>query len=68
MVFELLTNGLLAPAIRKELAVPDDSLIVPHLIDVEVISALRRLAASQRIDTHRVDQFIAGLAALPAEK
>jgi predicted nucleic acid-binding protein len=68
VVVELLTNGILADSIRKELAGRDESFIVPHLIDVEVMSALRRLVAGQRIDSHRTGQFLAGLAALPAER
>jgi predicted nucleic acid-binding protein len=68
VVVELLTNGALADSIRNELAGRDDSFVVPHLIDVEVMSALRRLAASQQIDSHRAQQFIAGLADLPAER
>ena len=39
-----------------------------HLIDVEVMSALRGLVAGRRIDAHRTGQFLAGLAALPAER
>src|ERR1017187_9192864 len=68
IVVELLTNGTLAESIRSELAGRDESFIVPHLIDVEVMSAIRRLMAGQRKDSHRSDQFLAGLAALPAER
>lgn len=68
VVVELLTNGALADRIRSELAGRDESFLVPHLIDIEVVSAFRRLAASQRIDSHRSTQFLAGLAALPAER
>ena len=68
VVVELLTNGDLADSIRSELARRDDSLLVPHLIDVEVISAVRRLAAGRRIDGHRVSQLLAELADLPAER
>ena len=68
VVVELLTNGALADSIRGELAGLDQSFIVPHLIDVEVLSALRRLAAAQQIDSHRSGVFLAGLAALPAER
>ena len=50
VVLELLTNGAMADPIRKELAGRDDSFLVPHLIDIEVVSALRRLAGAQRID------------------
>ena len=68
VVVELLTKGPLADSIRSELAGRDESFLVPHLIDVEVISAHRRLAAQQRIDAHRSGQFLEGLAALPAER
>jgi predicted nucleic acid-binding protein len=68
VVVELLTNGLLADSIRNELGGRDESFIVPHLIDVEVMSAIRRLAAGQRIDSYRSEQFLTGLASLPAER
>jgi predicted nucleic acid-binding protein len=68
VVVELLTSGRLANAIRAELAGRDESLIVPHVIDVEVVSAIRRLTAGGRIDAHRSRQFLEGLAALPAER
>ena len=41
---------------------------VPHLLDVEVVSALRNLVAGQRIDSHRSEQLLSGLTALPAER
>lgn len=59
---------MLAGAIRNELAGRDESFIVPHLIDVEVMSAIRRLASGERIGAHRSEQFLAGLATLPAER
>jgi predicted nucleic acid-binding protein len=68
VVVELLTNGILADSIRNELGGRDESFLVPHLIDVEVMGAIRRLAAGQRIDSHRSGQFLAELAALPAER
>jgi|ERR1700733_1934351 len=68
VVVELLTNGALADSIRSDLSGRDESFVVPHLIDVEVVSAIRRLAAGQRIDAHRSDQFLTELAALPAER
>jgi predicted nucleic acid-binding protein len=68
VVVELLTNGALADSIRRDLAGRDDSFIVPHLLDIEVVSAVRRLAAGQRIDSHRTDQLLTGLAELPAER
>jgi predicted nucleic acid-binding protein len=68
VVVELLTNGWLAGEIRRDLADRNEPLIVPHLLDVEVASALRSLSAGRRLDPHRMEELLAGLAALPAER
>jgi predicted nucleic acid-binding protein len=68
VVVELLTNGALADSIRSDLSKRDESFIVPHLIDVEVLSAIRGLLAGQRITAGRCDQLLTELAALPAER
>jgi predicted nucleic acid-binding protein len=68
VVVELLANGALADSVRRDLAGSGESVIVPHLLDVEVASALRKLVAGNRFDAHRGEQFLAGLAALPAER
>jgi len=68
VVVELLTNGALADSLRRDLAGGRDSFIVPHLLDVEVASALRKLVAGQRIDLHRSEEFLTELALLPAER
>ena len=68
VVVELLTGGLLADTIRRKLGEHDDSLLVPHLLDVEVVSAIRGLAAGKRIDSRRSEELLADLAALPAER
>ena len=68
VVVELLTNGWLADSIRSDLAGRTDSFIVPHLLDVEVASALRNMAKGQRIDSHRAGQLLTRVAALPAER
>jgi predicted nucleic acid-binding protein len=68
VVVELLINGALADVLRRDLAESDGSFIAPHLLDVEVTSALRKLVALQRIDSHRSEEFLAELAALPAER
>jgi predicted nucleic acid-binding protein len=68
VVVELLTNGDLADTIRSQLAGRDDAFVVPHLIDVEVLSAIRRLVAGHRISPDRTEQFLSGLQALPAER
>jgi predicted nucleic acid-binding protein len=68
VVVELLTNGAGSGSLRRDLAGSRDSCIAPHLLDVEVASALRKLAAAQRIDSHRSEEFLARLAALPAQR
>jgi len=68
VVVELLINGALADSLRNDLAGRNESIIVPHLLDVEVLSAFRKLAAQRRIDAHRSAELLAGLAALPAER
>jgi len=68
VIVELLTNGALAGSIRNELAGRTDSLIAPHLLDVEVLSALRSLVAGRRIDAHRSEQMLSALTALPVER
>jgi predicted nucleic acid-binding protein len=68
LVVELLTNGDLADSIRDRLEQRNESFIAPHLIDIEVMSALRNLAVGGRIGADRSQQFLADLAALPAER
>ncbi len=68
VVVELLTNGPLANSVRRGLAERSGPFIVPHLLDVEVVSALRSLIAGQRIDSHRSEQMLTGLATLRARR
>ncbi len=68
VVVELLTNDPLADSLRRDLAGRSDAFIVPHLLDMEVASALRKLVAGRRVDSHRIKELLAGLAALPAER
>src|SRR4029450_2618054 len=62
------TNGTLADHIRQELATNNEPVLVPHLLDIEVLSAFRNLVAGKRMDSHRSKEFLGGLAALPAER
>jgi len=68
VVVEILTGGELAQKIARDLAASGESFIVPHLIDIEVVSALRNLTAGLRLDSHRAEQLLLGLAMLPAER
>jgi predicted nucleic acid-binding protein len=68
VVVELLTGGAAADALRRDLAESNDSFLAPHLLDVEVASAIRSLVASKRMDAHRGEQAFAELAMLPAKR
>ncbi len=68
IVVELLINGASADSLRRDLAARSDSFLVPHLLDVEVASALRSLVAGRRIDSHRGEELLAELRALPADR
>ena len=46
----------------------DEPFVVPHLLDVEVVSALRNLTAGGRLDPHRIDEYLNGLAMLGADR
>lgn len=67
IVVELLTNGPLAEGLREELADRADAFIAPHLLDVEVLSALRRMTRD-RIDPHRTRELIADLSVLAVDR
>jgi predicted nucleic acid-binding protein len=67
IVVELLINGPLADSIRGDLASSTEAFLVPHLLDVEAVSAFRRLTMG-RVDPHRAAQFLSALASLPAER
>lgn len=68
LVVEVLTKGELADVIVRNLATSGEPFIVPHLLDAEVVSAFRNLVAGRRIAAHRCEEFLARLAALPAER
>ncbi len=68
VVVELLMNGPVAESVRRDLAARSDALAVPHLLDIEVVSAVRRLLDGQTLDSHRGVQLLRGLATLPAER
>ena len=68
IVVELIGNGPLVATIFERLAQSDESFIAPHLLDVEVMSAVRRLSRTGRLDSHRSNEIIQQLLALPVER
>jgi predicted nucleic acid-binding protein len=67
-VVEMLRDGPLADSLWQEMLESGDVLVAPHLVDVEAMSALRRLAKEQRIDPHRVQQYLETLDLLPVKR
>ena len=61
VVVELLINGPSADSVRHHLSAHDEAFIAPHLLDIEVMSAIRNMSAGRRIDPHRSEQFLMGL-------
>lgn len=59
---------MIVPDGSSEMYRSGESSIVPHSIDVEAMSAFRRLMAKEQAAGDRGEEFIAGLAALPAER
>ncbi len=67
-VVEMLRGGSLADSLWRELLQSGEPMIVPHLLDIEAVSALRHLAPEGRVDPHRAEQFIQSLELLPAKR
>lgn len=68
IVVELLANDLQGEEFQFDLDEGRGSFIAPHLLDVEVASALRRLYAGRRVDSHRGELFLKRLASFPIER
>jgi predicted nucleic acid-binding protein len=68
IVVELLTRGGLAGPIRGDIGGRSDSFIAPYLLDVEVLSALRKLNSAHRLDSHRCQQFLTAILDFPVER
>ena len=67
-VVEMLRGGPGAEAIWQSLLDSREKMIVPHLLDVEVASAFRRLSPSEEIASGRAQQIIETLQTLPAQR
>jgi predicted nucleic acid-binding protein len=67
-VVELLTGSPLAEEVRDAIAANGDELAAPHLLDIEVTSALRGLVAGRQIDSRECEKLLIALSRLPAER
>jgi len=62
----LLDQGAQAAAIRARVAA--ESLHSPHILDLEVASAMRRLVVSRVLEVRRVNAVLEHLMALPVQR
>jgi predicted nucleic acid-binding protein len=67
-VTELLLGRAGGDTVAEELRLHDFDVHAPHLLDVEVLSALRRLVASGDASAERAAEAIADLLALPLDR
>src|SRR5690348_4446887 len=67
-VLDLLRRVPGADAIELRLFSSGDTLHAPHLIDVEVTQAARRLAVARQLDQSRGSQLLADLIAMPIRR
>ncbi|MBL8219348.1 MAG: type II toxin-antitoxin system VapC family toxin [Bryobacterales bacterium] len=68
LLVEMLLNRPLAAAVRERLAQCAEPIAIPHIIDIEAISALRGIAKAERISSDRQEAFLMNLALFPAER
>ena len=67
-VTELVLGRPAGAVVAEQFAGHDFALHAPHLVDVEVLSALRRLVSSGVATAERADEAIADLLDLPIER
>ena len=65
---ELVLGRAAGEVVGEHLATHDFALHAPHLVDVEVLSALRRLVASREMTAARAGEAISDLLDLPIER
>lgn len=65
VVVELLLNTPVASEIAAKLAASSRPMAAPHILDIEVLSAVRRLTMEGRINADRWDDLMLHLSLLP---
>lgn len=65
VVVQILLNQPLGLKIQSSIVESNDRLLVPHLLDVEVLSALRKMTQLKALDLHRSQQLVQQMAELP---
>ncbi|MFW6313748.1 MAG: type II toxin-antitoxin system VapC family toxin [Spirochaetota bacterium] len=67
-VIEILLNTSLAATCRRVILEPEETVCVPHLLDVEVCQVLRRYVRNRQISDHRASVALADLRNLPLSR
>lgn len=65
---EVLLRTPKAPPVERRLFAPDETVCVPHLIDAEVLAALRRYVSIGQISQHRGQGAVAFFQSLRLER
>ena len=68
VVLELLLNREKAGSIRQSLLAAETSLAAPHLLDVEILNALRRITAPKGLDAYTSGSILRELRNLPVNR
>ncbi len=68
VVVDILIRNEFSTDFRAALRKTGSGLAVPHLLDIEVTSALRKLAGLGRIESHRVTGYLEDLKDFPADR
>jgi predicted nucleic acid-binding protein len=64
-LIEVLLNTPAAASVASRIFAADESLHVPHVLDLEVAQALRRFVRSRNMPAHRAQQALDDLADMP---
>lgn len=68
VVVEILLNNPITARLGQALLDRDEAILVPHLLDLEVASALRNLTGPRRLDAHQSREILQTLADFPAKR
>lgn len=67
-VVELLTGGAFEEVLMRELGAAGEGLLAPHVLDLEVVSAIRRLAGMRKISADRLDRIFSEFSVFPVRR
>lgn len=68
VVVDLLIGGPSSDFVRQDPALCQEAILTPHLLDVEVVNAIRSLVAGRRMPREHGEQIIQALDELPAQR